>query len=136
MSVLVPTAWSAATRNESLRLRSGQAPAPSWIASTSVSRFLAWKPARKPDEKLSDDKLGEPSALLSRRTGTSQARVDAARERQRSGDGSGMQANAGALGLHALARPRCASTARWTRSVLGSSTGGGTRCGRPCSSST
>ena len=34
-------------------------------------------------EKLSDNLLGEPSALLSQRTGTIQARVETARERQR-----------------------------------------------------
>jgi hypothetical protein len=38
-------------------------------------------------EKLSDDRLGEPSAAI-------QARVEAARERQRFGNGSGMLANA------------------------------------------
>jgi magnesium chelatase family protein len=47
-------------------------------------------------EKLSDDRLGEPSALLSQRTGVIRERVEAARERQRrrfEGNG-GMLSNA------------------------------------------
>ena len=41
------------------------------------------RPARKPDKKLSDDRVGEPSALLSQRTGVICQRVEAARDRQR-----------------------------------------------------
>ena len=64
-------------------------------------------PAWKPDEKLSDDRLGEPSANI-------QARVGAARDRQRARfkGSSGMLSNADALVSQSLARPRYASTAR------------------------
>ena len=68
----IPSTGPSAT----LRTNSGQAPVPSWTASTSTSKYPAWKAAWKPDKKLSDDRLGEPSAAI-------QARVEAARERQR-----------------------------------------------------
>ena len=58
-------------------------------------------------EKLSDDRLGEPWAGI-------QARVEAARDRQRARfkGSSGMLSNADALVSQSLARPRYASTAR------------------------
>ena len=48
-----------------------------------ISKSPASRPARKPDKKLSDERLGEPSALVSQRTGVIRQRVEAARERQR-----------------------------------------------------
>jgi hypothetical protein len=49
------------------------------------------RPARKPDEKLSDERLGEPSADI-------RERVEAARERQRGRfEGTSLMSNAAAL---------------------------------------
>jgi predicted ATPase with chaperone activity len=88
------------------------------------------RPARKPDEKLSDDRLGEPSPCSWKRTGAIRARVEAARERQRARfeGGSGLLSNAGALSRKASARPGYASTAGWT-------TRGEVSSARRCSSS-
>jgi hypothetical protein len=66
--------------------------------------------ARKPDKKLSDDRVGEPSALLSQSTGTIRERVEAARERQRRRfEGSGgmlSNANMGPAGRWETGRGR------------------------------
>jgi magnesium chelatase family protein len=80
-------------------------------------------------EKLSDDRLGEPSAAI-------RAPVEAARERQSERfEGAAtcwpMQAP---LPEKGLGRPSCASTARWTVSVPGPGPVGAACCGRPCSS--
>jgi hypothetical protein len=55
---------------------------------------------------------GRTLALISHRTGTIQARVEAARERFEGS--SGLLSNAGALSRTASARPKCATTAGWT----------------------
>jgi predicted ATPase with chaperone activity len=68
-------------------------------------------------EKLSDDRLGEPSAAI-------RARVEAARARQvRRFQGTSLLSNADALAQQGLRRPRCGSTA-------GSTMRGGACCGR------
>jgi hypothetical protein len=73
------------------------APGPHRPTARPTSRSPESRPARKPDKKLSDDRPGELSALLSQRTGVIRQRVEAARERQRrrfEGSG-GMLSNAG-----------------------------------------
>ncbi len=69
-------------------------------------------------EKLSDDRLGEPSAAI-------RARVEAARERQR----QRFEGTTGCCPTPTWGRARCATSARWTKPA-------GTCCGRPCSSYT
>jgi hypothetical protein len=64
------------------------------------------------DEKLSDDRLGEPSSAI-------RARVEAARERQRQRfAGTGLMSNADAPASEGVDRRRCGTIAGWTTSLL------------------